>query len=285
MRIIFASFLVGSLMAGTALAQTSAASQTSASASDNTSVSVGKSGVQANSSTSANAAENATINKNGNQAAAASQLQSGTAVHATLDKPVDARKAKAGDQVIAKTTEDIKSDGKVVVPRGSKLVGHVTEVQARGESQAESQLGLAFDHAVLKNGHQVPMSLGLQAVGSAAQTAAVEDESLMSSESAAGTVSGGSRSGGGLVGGVGATSGTVLNTAGSATGASLHSAAASGAHLNGVAGGALLNHNSQGVVGLPGTSLASSTNASGVLTSRSSNVHLDSGTQMILRTK
>ena len=270
-------------MAGTALAQTSAASQAGASASDRTSVSAGNAGVQANSSPSANAAQNAAINRNGGQAAAASQLQSGTAVHATLDKPVDARKAKAGDQVSAKTTEDIKSEGKVVIPRGSKLVGHVTEVQARGQGQAESQLGLAFDHAVLKNGQQVPMSLGLQAVGSAAQAAAVEDESLMSSETAAGSVSGGSRSGGGLVGGVGATSGTVLNTAGSATSASLHSAAAGGAHLSG--SGALLNHNSQGVVGLPGTSLASSTDASGVLTSRSNNVHLDSGTQMILRTK
>jgi len=283
-KIILASCVIGSLMVGTALAQTSAASRTSAAASDKTSVSAGKSGAQVNSSASANAAENANLSKNGSRAAAASQLQSGTAIHATLDKPVDARKAKPGDAVIAKTTEDVKSGGQVIIPRGSKLVGHVTEVQARGQGQAESQLGLAFDHAVLKNGTQLPVSMGLQAVGGAAEAAQVEDDSLMSSGGVAGGTAVGARSGGGLAGGVGATTGGLMSTAGSASGATLQTAASSGAHLNGVAGSSL-NHSSQGVVGLPGMSLGSSTTGSGMLTSRSSNVHLNSGTQMILRTR
>jgi len=131
----------------------------------------GKSGVQANSSTSANATENATINKNGSQAAAASQLQSGTAVHATLDKPVDARKAKAGDQVLAKTTEDIKSDGKVVVPRGSKLCGPRNRGSGSRRRPGGVTVGFAFDHAVLKNGRQVPSRWDCRRLGSAAQTA------------------------------------------------------------------------------------------------------------------
>ena len=45
---------------------------------------------------------------------------------ATLNKSVDARHAKVGDQVTAKTTGAVKSDGKVVIPKGSTLVGHVT---------------------------------------------------------------------------------------------------------------------------------------------------------------
>jgi len=284
MKFILASCVIGSLLAGTALAQTSATSQTSASASDNTSVSASKSGAQVNSATSANAAENASISKNSSQAAAASQLQSGTAVHATLNKPVDARKAKPGDQIVARTTEDIKSNGQVVIPRGSKLVGHVTDVQARGEGQAESQLGLAFDHAVLKNGTQLPVSLGLQAVGSASQSLQAEDDSMMSAGSIGGATSAGARTGGGLVGGVGATTGGVLNTAGSTTGATLHSATSAGAGL-GAGAGSSLNSGSHGVVGLPGMDLASSTSGSGMITSRSSNVHLNSGTQMILRTR
>jgi len=269
-------------MVGTALAQTSAASQTSAAASDNSSLSAGKSSAQVNSSTSANAAENANLSKRGSQAAVAGQLQSGTAIHATLDKPVDARKAKPGDQVVAKTTEDIKTNGQVVIPRGSRLVGHVTEVQARGQGQAESQLGFAFDHAVLKNGTQLPVSLGLQAVGNARESAQVEDDSLMSSGGVAGTTSAGARAGGGLAGGLGATTGGVLNTAGSAGGATLHSATAMG---TGLGAGTSLNSTSQGVVGLPGMDLASSTTGSGMITSRSSNVHLNSGTQMILRAR
>jgi hypothetical protein len=271
-------------MAGTALAQTSAASRTSASASDNTSVSASKSGAQATSSATADAAETATLNHNNSQAAAASQLESGTAIHATLDKPVDVRKAKPGDQVVAKTTEDIKSNGQVVIPRGSKLVGHVTDVQARGEGQEESQLGLAFDHAVLKNGTRLPVSLGLQAVGSGSQSLRAEDDSLMSSGSGsiAGTTSAGARTGGGLVGGVGATTGGLVNTAGSTTGATLRS----GTSMDtGLGAGTSLNSNSRGVVGLPGMDLASSTTTSGMITSRSSNVHLNSGTQMILRSR
>ena len=269
-------------MAGTALAQTSAASQTSAATSDNTSISAGKSGAEASSSTSANAAQNATLNHNGSQATAASQLQSGTAIHATLDKPVDARKAKPGDQVIAKTTEDIKSNGQVVIPRGSKLVGHVTDVQARGQGQAESQLGFAFDHAVLKNGTQLPVSLGLQAVGNGSQALQAEGEPLMSSGSVAGTTSAGARTGGSLLGGASATTGGLVGTAGGATGATLHSASSTGM---GLGSGTALNSTSQGVVGFPGMDLASSTTGSGMLTSRSSNVHLNSGTQMILRAR
>ena len=37
---------------------------------------------------------------------------------ATLNKSMDARQAKVGDQVTAKTTEAVQSDGKVVIPKG-----------------------------------------------------------------------------------------------------------------------------------------------------------------------
>ena len=80
MKIILASFVFASVMAGTALAQTSATSQTSAAASDNSSVSASKSGTHVNSSSSTNAAVNATIHKSGSQASSASQLQSATDV-------------------------------------------------------------------------------------------------------------------------------------------------------------------------------------------------------------
>lgn len=273
--------LMGTLLLGTAAAQTSAASQTNASASQGTSVSGGKSGMQMDSESSAKAAQSTNLSNQAAGAAAAGQLQSGSSIHATLVKPVDARKNKPGDQVVAKTTEDVKSEGKVMIPRGSKIVGHVTEVSARENGRAESTLGVVFDHAVLKDGSRMPLSLAVQAVGSGAATARAEDDSLMSSGDASamggvgGTASGMSRSGGGLVR---STTGSLVNTAGSVGGATVNTATSAGASSS-------LNSSSQGVVGIRGLNLASSASSSNsaTFTSQNSNVRLDSGTQMIFR--
>jgi hypothetical protein len=286
-RIAVLSF-VGVLLLGTAVSQTSAASQTNASASQSTSVSADKSGARVNSKSSAQTAQAADVSNKGAEAAAAGQLKSGSSIHATLQKPVDARKNKPGDQVVAKTSEDVKSEGKVIIPRGSKIVGHVTEVKAREKGKAESAVGIVFDHAVLKDGSHMPLSLAVQAVGSGATAAQAEDDSLMASGNTAvtGSVNGAassmSRTEGGIVGGVGSTAGGLVNTAGNVGGASVNTATGAGA---GAGASSSLNSNSQGVVGLRGLSLAWSASGSnsGTFTSRNSNVHLDSGTQMILR--
>jgi len=178
------SFLLAVLLSAVCMAQSSADVQAGGSASQNTSASADKSGAQANSSTSAEATSQAAASgKHGNaQAASASRLQSGSTVQAELSKPVDVRKNKPGDEVIAKTTQDVKSDGKVVLPKGSKIVGKVTQAQARAKGQDESQLGIAFDHAILKDGTQMPVSFAIQAVGnseSAASAAAADDSAMM----------------------------------------------------------------------------------------------------------
>src|ERR1700680_5088003 len=72
-------------------------------------------------------------------------LQSGTQLAAQLENTPDARHAKAGDGVVMKTTQAIKQDGEVVVPKGSRLIGHVTDVQQRTRTDNESVIGIAFD--------------------------------------------------------------------------------------------------------------------------------------------
>src|SRR3984893_9336408 len=228
-----ASLLAGALLSAMGLAQSSADMQTGASASQDTSVSANKSGVQADSNSSANAAQGTAVSgKNGEaQSATAGQLQAGSTVQAELTKPVDARKNKSGDEIVAKTTQDLKSNGQTVLPKGSKIVGHITEVQAREKGQQESHMAIAFEHAILKNGTQVPMALTLQALGSsqANAAAAMDDSETPGSTMAGEDVSGmatASRSGttGGVLGGVTSTSGHVVNTAGSAAGGTLHAA-------------------------------------------------------------
>jgi hypothetical protein len=284
-----ASLLTGALLSALCLAQSSADMQTGASASQDTSVSANKSGVQAGSNSSANVSQETAVSGKNGQAATAGQLQAGSTVQAELTKPVDARKNKKGDEVVARTTQDVKSNGQIVLPKGSKIVGHVTDVQAREKGQQESHVAIAFERAVSKNGTQMPLALTLQAIGSS-QTSAAMDDSMAGSSMAGSTMadenmprtatSTGSASRGAL-GGVTSTPGCVVNTAGSAAGGTLNGVQSAGA---GVAGG--LTSTSQGVVGLPGLTLSSaasnSTSAGSVISSNTSNVHLDSGTRMIL---
>jgi hypothetical protein len=289
MKRILVSFFAGVVLAGVCMAQ-SAQSQASGSASQETSATAAKSGAQAASNASGATAEAAKVSDPRAQAAAASQLQAGSTMQAELVKPLDAHKNKVGDEVVAKTTHDVKSEGYVIVPKGSKLIGHVTEVKAHSKDQATSELGIAFDHAVLKNGTEMPLALGIQAIGrSQASAAAMADEPVMTGGGGAmGSSSARPAGGGGMVGGVRSTAGGVVNTAGSTAGTAVNTAGAAGGTA-GAAGGAVsgsLSSTSQGVVGLQGLSLSSdtstATNAS-VVSSSSGNVHLDSGTEMVLR--
>ncbi len=260
MKRILVSLFAGITLAGVCVAQ-SAQSEASGSASQATKV----------------------ADKNA-QAASTSQLQAGSTVQAELAKPLDARKNKVGDEVIAKTTHDLKSQGRVVIPKGSKLVGHVTEAKAQSKEQATSELGIAFDRAILKGGEELPLALGIQAIGRSQSAATpVEDDTIASPSSGTTRPSSARPSGGGgTLGGVRSTAGGVVDTAGSTAGAAVNSTADT-------AGGAIsgpLSATSHGVVGMPGLSLATQTSTSAsasVITAQGGNVHLDSGTEMILR--
>ena len=99
----------------------------------------------ASASGNASASTKASGNAGANGANASSSLSSGTNLQAELTKSLDAKKAKVGDEVTAKVTQDVKSNGQVVVRKGSKLIGHVTEAKARSQGDQESRLGIAFD--------------------------------------------------------------------------------------------------------------------------------------------
>jgi hypothetical protein len=266
-RILF-PMLAAALLTGISLAQSSAQSQTNSSASQSASVSADKSGAQA---------------------AASNQVAAGSTIQATLAKPVDARKNKAGDEVVAKTTEDVKSNGQVVIPKGSKIIGHVTEVRARDKGESDSTIGIAFDRAMLRGGQEVPLSATIQAIARSEENASATTtggEPTLAGHSAGGMSSGRAGASGGVVGGaagrVGAATGTVENTTnavGSAAGGTVNGAASAGAMSR-------IPATSQGVIGLKGLSLngeAANSTPGSVISSNSQNVHLDSGTQLVLR--
>ncbi|MHB8539909.1 MAG: hypothetical protein ACYDCD_03065 [Candidatus Acidiferrales bacterium] len=248
-------------------------------------------------SASASNSGSASANAGGNSA----NLSSGTAINAELLTTLDARKCHPGQRVIAKTTQDVKQDGHVVMRRGTRLIGHVTEAQAKTKANTESAVGIAFDQAEIKKGQEVPFHAAIQAVA-AAQTmsAASLDNDMMEPSGppmgSGGGAMGGSMGGGAIGGigsGVGSAAGTAGNmagnlprTAGGAIGATSATAASAGGSLRGLNAAGQLTSTSNGVIGMKGlnlTSAASNSTEGSVITSAKRNVHLSSGTQMLLK--
>jgi len=283
--------LAGVLGVGTAAAQSSASVQTDTSTKAQGSAKAGKSGKKVSGAGSSSTSTSASASASAGGTSA--DLSSGTKIDATLAGSLDARKNRVGDRVEARTAQDIKQDGKVVLKKGTSLVGRVTQVQAHTNEQTQSELGIAFDHAMM-NGQAVPFNATIQALAASQSSvaAAAGSDDLMMSGGAMGAASGTARGGGGLLGGVSSTAGgavgSVVNTAGSVSGnaagtvgAATHSAGAVG----GLTSAGRLSSNSTGVFGLQGLSInsaASSATQGSLIVSPVRNIHLDSGTQMLL---
>lgn len=92
------------------------------------------------------------------------RIAAGSVIPVQLSKTVDAKKAKVGDEVDAKVTQDMKAvNGQVLVAKDTKVIGHVTEAQPRTKEQKESEVGIAFDKAEMKDG-RVALPMSIQAV-------------------------------------------------------------------------------------------------------------------------
>src|SRR5438132_6849406 len=157
------SMVVGALftVGAPAQSQTGAAAQASGQAS----VQAGNTQAQAGASSSTSAAATAQHGQ------ANAGLANGTAFNAALSSPIDSKKCKPGDAVNARTTEAVKSEGRTVIPKGAKVLGHVTQASARAKGESESALGIVFDKAILKNSQEIPLSVGIQAIAAAQNNA------------------------------------------------------------------------------------------------------------------
>jgi hypothetical protein len=81
-----------------------------------------------------------------------------------IDKTLDSSKLKAGDAVEVETSGGFKLPDGTLVPKGSKLVGHVTAAMARSKGDAESELAVSFDKLNIANGKQFSVKGAIQAV-------------------------------------------------------------------------------------------------------------------------
>ena len=225
--------------------------------------------------------EPATANSAGQTAAAKSQspappadtLPPGTLLAVELSKSLDARKTKVNDRVEARTATDVLAHGRIVVPHNTKIVGHVTEAKAHSKDSPESRVAITFDRMLFKDGREVPLQLAVQAMARPLQFGSNADGSVSPANRQNRVPMPGQRAP------LGDASEATPNVPPSYPGdlAPIPDPMAPSS-LTVVT----LDPASKGVVGMKGLSLDTSGPAA-VVSSTSGNVHLDSGTQLILR--
>ena len=223
----------------------------------------------------------------------------GSDVVAELSKSVNVKKVKLGDPVKATVTQDLLAQGKIIIRRGSKLVGHVTEAKVRSKEDEESRLGVVFDKALLKGGGEIDFTAAVRALAPGVRVGAVDKPDPMgapprgpfigqSTTPQPMTNSSGISSGGGKISpDLSTTASPSVSskdtvTTNPASRAAIYSAAA-GQH--GSSETDLMGAGSRGVFGLPDLKLHHEPGggAGSVITSTHHNVKLDSGTQMVLQ--
>jgi len=217
------------------------------------------------------------------QTSAGLRIAPGSIIPVQLTKTIDAKKVKTGDEVEAKVTQDLTTgNGEVVLPKDTKVVGHVTEAQTRSKEQKESQIGIAFDHTVGKNRDTVQLPMSIQAIiappslNSDNHSVAGESAGLPASAQTPGGMSPGNSSGRSAGMGTGTPQQAPTPTAGGQEPASTQTSSNVRQPITG---------NTQGVVGISNLQLEMSANPAqgSVVSSEKSNVKLESGTLMLLR--
>jgi hypothetical protein len=87
--------------------------------------------------------------------ASASHSWEMSTVSCELQNKLDSKTARVGDRVVLRTNEKVQTADGTVIPRGTRLVGHITELQTHDASHGIAQLAIAFDRAELKNGQSI----------------------------------------------------------------------------------------------------------------------------------
>ena len=201
-------------------------------------------------------------------------VQSGAAaapVSAELTKRIDVKKAKVGDEVDVKTTSNAKLPNGTDLPKGTKLIGKVTDVHAKSNTDKSSHLAFDIDHAVTKDGHELPVRAAVTSVLAPAQSV---DSAMMSG----GGAGGGATSGGG--GGMSGSSGGSAPAPASSS-APMISSSDQPASTAQVAKGP---QDQVPVANMPGVVLTSADGmtSAGSLDAANQNFSLDAGTKMTL---
>jgi hypothetical protein len=110
-------------------------------------------------------------------------------IHAVLEKLVHPKKVKVGDEVVARMTEPTKLTDGTELPKGTHIIGKVTDVKMKADKEGPSKLGLLFEKAQLKDGKVVPVTMALVSVAPHWEQGSVDPVAAENGAASAGRVS------------------------------------------------------------------------------------------------
>jgi len=214
-------------------------------------------------------------------------------VKAELVGKLDSKSAKPGDSVVVKTREAVTIADGTQIPKGSKVIGHVTAVQAHSKTSQNSEVAVQFDRAELKSGQTLPIHSMIESVAppmGEGQTGSADPFGPAPMPSGGGSPGGGGAMAGGAHGGssgAAASAPAPVSPSTATSEAPVAGGSSAQAAGNGSAAGKVVagsGPNAIRTTDIPNVFLASNAagSASGTLFAAKDNVHLDGGTQFVL---
>lgn len=85
------------------------------------------------------------------------ELPASSVIGLEVDTALSSEKARVEDRVDARVSRDVMSEGHVVIPAGSRVIGSVTVVERGGKVKTPARLGVRFHTLVLADGREVPL--------------------------------------------------------------------------------------------------------------------------------
>jgi hypothetical protein len=207
-------------------------------------------------------------------------------VNGELVDKLDSKTAKAGDSVVVKTKSNVTTSDGTQIPKGSKLVGKVVQAKPSGQGNDNSQVALQFDHAELKGGQTMPIRaeiVGLSASDSEMNAAPDTMASAPSAPSSSPTTASGGMNGSPSASQAQAATPSPTSSASPSTGPAAGPAPGTvvartgniAIHTTSIPGVLLANNE-------PGQQDPRMAQASGILLGPKRDIHLDSGTRVVI---
>jgi hypothetical protein len=218
-------------------------------------------------------------------AAASAPVEMSPVTGELVDK-LDTKTAKTGDSVIIKTRSNAKTTDGTEIPKGSKLIGHVTAVKS-SDNGDNSQVALEFDRAELKGGQNLAIHSEIQSLSlSDSDTPASAPDTVAASPS--GPPAGSAAAPAGMNGAGGAASPSQSQpqmSGGSSSSLAPESGPAAGTVVARTGNIAIRTTSIPGVLlasNEPGQQDPRMAQSSGILLGPKHDIHLDGGTRMVI---
>jgi len=197
-------------------------------------------------------------------------------VIAVLTKAVGTKTATVGDEIVLRAISDVIVNGAVVIPKGTTLTGHISEVANKSKEQAQTLLAFVVDKAVKRDGVQIQLQAIVVAI------AAPQKDSSLASDPTYGMMHSNEPT---MVGSGTRTATSTGNLSANSKAGS--NAAVATANIKGsMDEPSELNEDSQGAIGYEGISITwrlLTPPPATVIATKGKGLKLEAGTQMLLR--